>query len=337
MLEVDGIIYEDDSEMTDQVVQFYKNLYKDTEEWRLFVEGLEFDQIEGLERDWLERRFENEEILRVVKELEGDKAPGPDGFSMAFYHHCWGIVERDVLAVFEEFYQHSKFEKSLNATFIALIPKKNGASNIRDFRPISLVGSVYKILAKVLANRLKEVLDQLISESQNSFVGGKKILDSVLIANECVDSRVKSKIPRVICKLDIEKAYDYVNWEALLDLLKRMGFGVRWCRWIRTCISTVQFSVLVNGAPVDFFGSSRGLRQGDPLSPLLFLVMMEVFSKMMKRVEEASLLRGFRADGRRGEGVCASDLLFTDDTILFCDADEEQILHVRMLLLCSRL
>ena len=146
-------MYEDDLEMANQVVQFYKNLYKETEEWRPFVEGLEFDQIEGIERDWLERRFEREEIQWVVKELEGDKAPGLDGFTMAFYHHCWGVVERDVLTIFEEFYQHSKFEKSLNVTFIALIPKKNGASNIRDFRPINLVGSVYKILAKVLANR----------------------------------------------------------------------------------------------------------------------------------------------------------------------------------------
>ena len=137
------------------------------------MESLEFDRIGDMERVWLERKFEREEILQVVKELEGDKAPGPDGFTMAFYHHCWRVVEKDILAVFEEFFQHCKFEKSLNATFIALIPKKIDASNVRDFHPISLVGSVYKILAKVLAIRLRVVLDQLISETQNRFVGGR--------------------------------------------------------------------------------------------------------------------------------------------------------------------
>ena len=140
-LEVDGMIYEEGSKVA---VQFYKSLYLEIEEWRPFVEGLKFDQIRGMERGWLEKRFEMEEIQSVVKELEGDKASRLDGFSMAFFHHCWRVVEKDVLAVFEEFYQHYKFEKSLNATFISLILKKNNASNIRDFRPISLVGSIIR-------------------------------------------------------------------------------------------------------------------------------------------------------------------------------------------------
>ena len=153
------MVFEEVFEVTNQVVQFYKNLYKETEQWRPFVEGLEFDRIGNMERLWLERKFERDERLQVVSDLDGNKAPGPDEFTMAFYHHCWRVVEKDVLAVFEEFFQRCKFEKSLNATFIALIPKRNDASNIRDFRPISLVGSVYKILAKVLANRLRMVLD----------------------------------------------------------------------------------------------------------------------------------------------------------------------------------
>ena len=90
--------------MAAQVVQFYKTQYQESEEWRPFVEGLEFDQIGEVERGWLERSFEKDEILLVVRDMEGDKAPGPDGFSMAFFHHCWKVVERDVLVVFEEFY-----------------------------------------------------------------------------------------------------------------------------------------------------------------------------------------------------------------------------------------
>ena len=189
-------------------------------------------------------------------------------------------------------------------------------------------------MAKVLANRVRRVLDGLVFESQNAFVGGRQTLDSMLIANECLDSRIKSHIPDVVCKLDIEKAYDHVNWDCLVYLMDCMGFGSKWKTWIRICISIVRFSIMVNGSPLGFFGSSRGIRQGDPLSPLLFFLVMEVLSKMLRRTEEVGLIRGFKAGKLSEAGLSISHLLFADDTIVFCDADPEQFLHPRMVLSC---
>ena len=233
---------------------------------------------------------------------------------------------------FDNFHRHSMFERSLNASFLTLIPKKCNAVNIKDFHPISLVGSVYKLLSKV-----RVVLDNLISETQNSFVGGRQILDSVLIANECLDSRLKSKISGVVCKLDIEKAYNHVNWEALFYLLGRMGLRLKWRRWIKACISFVCFSVLVNGSPEGFFGNSRGLKQGHPLSPLLFLLVMEVLSRLLKKTEECNLIQGFHVGAVNSVEVSISHLLFANDTILFCDASREQLLSIRLVLSCFRL
>jgi hypothetical protein len=130
-------------------------------------------------------------------------------------------VKADLMNFFHNFHEHETFVKSLNATFITLIPKKLGQLETRDFRPISLIGSVYKILARVLASRLQPIVGPLISNSQNTFIGGRQILDSILVANECLESRLRSGIPGVLCKLDLEKAFDHVNRDFLYYILRR--------------------------------------------------------------------------------------------------------------------
>ena len=232
------------------------------------------------------------------------------------------------MGFFNDFHEWDRFMKSINASFFMLIPKKGGAEDLKDFRPISLVDNLYKLLANVIANRLKKVVGKVASKSQNAFVEGRQILDALLIANEAIDSMQKGGSGAILCKLDIEKAYDHVNWNFLMWLLERMSFGAKWISWIQWCICTINFFVLNNGTPFSFFQSSRGLRQGDSLSPYLFVIVMVALSCLLKRAKEGGFLSRWRFNGRGGVGVEISHFLFTDDTLVFCEPSLKQMTYL---------
>ena len=154
-----------------------------------------------------------------------------------------------------------------------------------------------------------------------------------MIANELVDSSLRGKKRGLVCKLDIEKAYDSIGWEFLYKILDKMGFGSRWLGWMKWCISTASFSVLINGTPAGFFQSSRGLRQGDPLSPYLFVIGMEVLSSLINRAVDGNYLSGIKIANERGEEVSISHLFYADDTLIFCKDDLEQLKFLSWILM----
>ena len=136
----------------------------------------------------------------------------------------------------------------------------------------------------------------------------------------------------MLCELDIEKAYDHVKWEFLIFLLQQCGFSEKWRRWIRCCISIVKFSILINGSPSNFFGSSRGLRQGDPLFPFLFDIVMKALSHMLVAATVPGQFLGFTVGNATGSLMTVSHLLFADDTLVFCDVGINHITALRGIL-----
>jgi hypothetical protein len=248
------------------------------------------------------------------------KAPGPDGFSASFFQKHWATVGPGVREAVLHFLHTGIFDSSLNATYIALIPKVSPASKVTDFRPISLCNVLYKLIAKVLANRLKKVLPSVISRHQSAFIPGRLISDNVLVAYEALHTmktRLKGKKGFMAIKLDMSKAYDRVEWEFLEAIMRKLGFAERWIQLLMACVRSVSYSILLNGSPQGRIYPTRGLRQGDPLSPYLFLLCAEGLSSLIRTAEQNRSITGLSI--ARG-GFKLSHLFFADDSLLFCRA-----------------
>ncbi|GKC74670.1 RNA-directed DNA polymerase, eukaryota [Tanacetum coccineum] len=265
---------------------------------------LNLDQIDDLERN-----VTKEEIKRAVWDCGTDKSSGPDGFTFGFYRRYWDIIEKDVVDVVSFFFTEGMFAKGRNASFIALIPKIQDAKVVKDFRPISLIGSLYKIIAKILANHLVMVLGDLVSEVQSAFIANRQILDGPFILNELIQWCKSKKKQTMIFKIDFEKAYDLVRWDYLDDVLEKFGFGSKWRGWIYNCLHSSKGSILVNGSPTDEFHFRRGLKQDEPLSLFLFILVMESLHLSFQNVVDEGLFKGLRMNLQKSKllGIAVED------------------------------
>ncbi|GJX61597.1 RNA-directed DNA polymerase, eukaryota [Tanacetum coccineum] len=275
----------------------------------------------------LESAVSKEEVKKAVWDCGSDKSPGPDGFLFGFYRKFWSCIKNDVFAVVNYFFTFGDIPKGCNSCFIALILKVHDATLVKDFRPISLIGSIYKIIAKILANRLVSVLGDIVNEVQSAFISDRQILDGPFILNEVIQWCKSKKKQSLIFKVDFEKAYDSVRWDFLDDVLKKFGFGNKWCDWIQKCLRSSRGSILINGSPTEEFSFFKGLKQGDPLSPFLFILIMESLHLSFQSVVDVDLFKGINLSPL----VNLSHMFYADDAVFvgqWCDDNINTLVHV---------
>jgi hypothetical protein len=307
-------------------VEFFKVQFSAASWPRPFLDGVVFPRLSEVENQRLIRTFSLDEIEGVINECDGNKSPGPDGFNFNFVKAFWHLLKGEVRILFDQFHGIASLPKSFTSYFVSLIPKVNSPLSLKEFRPISLLGCLYKMIAKVLASRLATMMDSLVASTQSAFIKGRYLVDGVMIINEVVDLAKKTGKQCLILKVDFEKAYDSVEWSFLDYMLERFGFCIKWRDWIRACVFTGSMSILVNGSPTEEINIQRGLKQGDPLAPFLFLLVAEGLEGLMKKAVE---LNRFKVGNR---GVVVSHLQYADDTLCLGEATLENLWTLKAIL-----
>jgi hypothetical protein len=261
----------------------------------------------------LDQPISKEEIWAAIREMPSDRASGPDGFTGAFYKASWPVIKYDTIA------GDSRAFGRLNGTLIVLLPA--------DFRPITMIHSFAKLLSKILALCLAPRMQELISPNQNAFIRGRSIHDNFKYVQRAAVLIRKKKIPKLLLKLDVSKAFGTVVWPFLLDVMQAMGFGPCWRRWIAGLLSTASSRITLNGQLGPPIMHRCGVWQGDSLSPLLFILAMEVLSRMFTRARELGLLRGMTRDGVKYQ--CS---IYADDVILFAHRNVHEATAIKEIL-----
>ncbi|KAL0457897.1 UNVERIFIED_CONTAM: putative mitochondrial protein [Sesamum latifolium] len=303
-----GFWLEEKQDIQDHIESFFHDIFSSSNPSESDLEECTAGLRSRLDTNMIQellKPYREDEITNALFHMAPYKSPGPD-------------VKHDIVqCALDILHGHSLFPK-FNHTHIVLIPKCKNPELLSQFWPISLCNVIYKIASKVIANRLKPILKQLISPNQSAFVPGRLITDNVLLAfeiNHFIKNKRKGKISCMALKLDISKAYDKIEWIFLRKVLEKLGFPQSFTDLIMHCVSSVTYSFMLSGKQFGFLTPQRGLRQGDPLSPYLYLICTEALSSLLYRAEEHEELRGVV--------VCRtapkiSHLLFADDTLISC-------------------
>ncbi|XP_062103848.1 uncharacterized protein LOC133814961 [Humulus lupulus] len=321
-----------DSGLQDTIEAYFTELFSSSDtDWGLIVDGIQPSITDHQNRELL-KPVEADEVRMALFQMHPDKSPGPDGMTPAFYQKFWSIVGSDVVSFVRSFFSSGSLPTGVNDTNVVLIPKKKNPEQMGDLRPISLCNVLYKVASKVLANRMKQVLDQVISDSQSAFIPGRLITNNIMVSFEILHYLKRKRRGSdgfMALKLDMIKAYDRVEWPFLSAVLAQMGFADRWIKLLECCLSSVRYRVVCGDKEIGPIFPGRGLRQGDPISPYLFLICAEGFSTLINQFENRGWLHGCKV--ARG-APRVSHMFFADDSYLYCKANEVEAGNVLTLL-----
>jgi hypothetical protein len=286
-----NILHTDDRTINEnnEIALAFSHFFKSLIEKRGNTEKLPPDLItreNGIELQHLTLPFTNEEIQNVVSALAKGKSSGPDGFPAEFFQTYWEIVGPTICELVKAFSRNELDLWRLNQACITVIPKSDQATNIEDYRPISIITTIIKIISKLLADRLQRVLPDLISNKQTTFFKGRSMMETFLVARESIILRKNLKVPSFALKVDFKKAFDTVSWDFLLELLKAKGFPQTWITWLKNLLISSSSFIKVNGIFGPTFFHQRGLRQGDPLSPLLFILAADTLQTLLDKEKD---------------------------------------------------
>ncbi|XP_060210552.1 uncharacterized protein LOC132637489 [Lycium barbarum] len=321
ILNQQGVWIEGESLLAEEACRFYQQQFSQE------VDPLDFKLLQHVPsmvdqdtNNQLVSMLTLEEVKKAVFELSADSAGGPDGMIGIFYQVCWDIVGADVYNLVKEFFDGQTLPKSVTHTNLVLLPKKNNIETFADMRPISLIN---KVISRVVQDKLEGILPLLISPNQSGFVKGRCIIENVLLTQEVVtDIRLTGKPANVVLKLDMAKAYDRVSWSYLIRVLRKMGFVEIFIDMVWRLIANNWYSILLNGQAHGFFHSTRGVKQGDPLSPALFILYAEVLSRALNSLFENN---DFRSYGMAKWSANLNHLAYAYDTIIFSSTDARSL------------